>query len=64
MMTTNETGSDKSIADKLVEKMEEDEDVTWIAYYGEYSEATEVVRVRKRSGKPSKKKSRKKQERI
>ena len=56
-MTTNETGSDKSIADELIEKMDGNENITYIAYYGDYSEATQVIRVRKRSRK--KKKSRK-----
>ena len=49
-MMINNRGKDKSIADRILEKMHGEEDVTWIAYYGKYDDATKLIRVRKHSG--------------
>ena len=43
----------------MVAQMQKDKDVTWVAYYCEYSKASQLVRVRKRSGKPKKKNAKK-----
>ena len=40
--------------------MREDDNITWIAYYGTYNKATGVVRVRKRSRRPKSRKKKKK----
>ncbi len=39
-MTINKTGGDNPIADKILDQMQKDKDVTWVVYYGKYTNAT------------------------
>ena len=50
----------ESIAETLINMMDEDENVEWVAYYGSLADANDTVRVRKRSSKKRRKKKKSK----